>query len=190
MNPFVKVKQTLDRAPEIHKAVKALTEKAVFIGVPAENAGSGRPINNAELSYIHEFGTATGIPSRPHLRPGIERIQEEAAVEFEAAARKAFEGDLKAVEAAFISVGNAGSISVQQMFVDNDWPPLSEKTLNYKPILKDKNGKPLLEKKRKSDDPDVVKRGPSRKEQGKTNPLIITAELQKSHTYVVRKRDG
>lgn len=190
MNPFVKVRQTLDRVPEIHKAVKALTDKAVFIGVPAEKAESRGPINNAELSYIHEFGTATGIPPRPHLRPGIERIQEEAAKEFETAANKAFEGDISAVDAAFERVGLAGEKSVRQMFVDNEWPPLSDKTLNYKPILKDKNGNPLLEKKMKPDDPDVVKRGPSRAEMGKTNPLIITAELQKSHTYVVRKRGG
>lgn len=190
MNPVINVKQTLDRVPEIHKAVKALTEKAVFIGVPAENAGSGRPINNAELSYIHEFGTATGIPPRPHLRPGIERIQDEAAIEFEAAAKKAFEGDLKAVEAAFIRVGDAGATSVKQMFMENDWPPLSEKNLDYKPILKGKDGKPLLERKKKPDDPDVAKRGPSRREEGKINPLYYKGELQNSHTFVIRKRGG
>lgn len=184
MNPFIKARQTLDRSADIHKAVRALSQKAVYIGVPAGKAGRGGPINNAELSYIHEFGApAAGIPARPHLVPGIERIRDEAAKELEEAGKKALEGDIGAVEAAFERIGLAGEKSVQEMFVDNDWPPLKDVTLNYRPLVKNDLGEPLKDGK------GVKIRGKSRAEMGKTNPLIITAELKKSHTYVVRDRN-
>lgn len=183
MKPVLKVKQTLDKCAAIHRAVKEMSEKAVFIGVPAEKASREGPINNAELSYIHEFGApAAGIPARPHLVPGIERIQDEAAKELKEAAAKALSGDEAAVDAAFEKIGLAGEASVRQMFTDNDWPPLKDKTLNYKPLIRDEQGNVLKDRKGKP------KRGKSRAESGKTNPLIITAELQKSHTYVVRKK--
>lgn len=185
MNPQIEVKENLLKLDGIKKAVTKLTDKAVYIGVPAETANDGSPhaINNAELSYIHEYGApARNIPARPHLVPGVERILPEAAKELEDAAKLALDGDAGAVDAAFERIGLAGQSSVRQMFADNDWPALNEKTLNYKPLLKDQNGKPMLDKKGDK------MRKPSRKEQGKINPLFVTGALQKSHTYVIRER--
>lgn len=199
MKPVLSVKQTADMSAAIRKAVQSLTEKDVYIGVPAEDtergdikkkdhgshgrAGGG--LNNAELSYIHEFGApAAGIPARPHLIPGIEKIIPDAVTELREAATQAMKGNEKAVEKALINIGQMGEASVRAMFQDNDWPPLAEATLDYQPLRKDDQGNVLVNKK------GIARRGKSRRERGKPNPLLDTAQLMKSHTFVIRKRQG
>lgn len=199
MKPALSIKQVADMSGAIRRAVANLTGQDVFIGVPADDdergdikkkdhgahARASHGINNAELSYIHEFGApAAGIPARPHLIPGIEEIVPEAADELRAAASAAFKGNEQAVEAALNKVGMLGQNAVRAKFQDNDWPPLADKTLNYQPLRKDDQGNVIKDKKGQP------KRGKSRREQGKLNPLLVTGQLMKSHTYVIRKRGG
>lgn len=199
MKPTLSVKQTADMAGAIRRAVESLTEKDVYIGVPAEdtergdiknkshgsNGRAGGGINNAELSYIHEFGApGAGIPARPHLIPGMEKIIPDAVTELREAATQAMKGNEKAVEKALINIGQMGVSSVQAMFQNNDWPPLSASTLDYHPLRKDDQGNVLVNKK------GVARRGKSRRDRGKVNPLIDTGQLMKSHTFVIRKRQG
>ncbi len=186
MRPTLSVRQTADQTGAIRRAVANLSGQDVLVGVPAEKAGARQGgINNAELSYIHEFGApAAGIPARPHLIPGIEAIIPEAAEELRAAASAALEGKEQAVDAALNKVGTLAQNAVRAKFQDNDWPPLKAETLDYKPLLKNDEGKVLKDKKGKE------RRGKSRREQGKLNPLLVTGQLMKSHTYVIRKRGG
>lgn len=186
MRPTLSVKQTADTAAAIREAVQTLTDKDVYIGVPAEKAGERKGgINNAELSYIHEFGAAAaGIPARPHLLPGIEEIVPEAAAELKAAAKAALEGKGTAVDAALNRIGLLGQNAVRAKFQDNDWAPLKDATLDAAPLKKDDLGNVLTDKQGKA------RRGKSRREQGKLNPLLDTGQLMKSHTYVIRKRQG
>lgn len=203
MKPALSIKQTADMSGAIRRAVANLTGQDVFIGVPADDDERGdikkkdhgahgrasHGINNAELSYIHEFGApAAGIPARPHLIPGIEKIIPKAANELKEAAAQAFKGNEQAVDKALNHIGQLGESSVRAMFQDNDWQPLKAETLDYKPLLKNDEGKVLTyEKGKRKGQP---KRGKSRREQGKLNPLLVTAQLMKSHTYVIRKRGG
>lgn len=186
MKPVLSVKQTADMAGAIRKAVESLTEKDVYIGVPAEKAGDLKGgITNAELSYIHEFGApAAGIPARPHLLPGVEDIIPEAAEELKAAARAALDGKAGAVDAALTNIGRLGQNAVRAKFQDNDWPPLKASTLDAKPLKKDDQGTVLKDKKGNA------LRGKSRREKGRINPLLDTGQLMKSHTFVIRKRQG
>lgn len=192
MKPTLSVKQVADMTGKIRNALKALKEKDVFIGVPAENnrphAGENAApreggITNAELSYIHEYGApAAGIPARPHLLPGVEDIKAEAATLLKGAAKQALEGNDAAIEPTLNKIGLLGQNAVRARFQDNDWPPLQDATLDYAAPKKDAEGKVLTDKKGN------VKRGKSRREEGKTNPLLDTAQLMKSHTYVIRKK--
>lgn len=186
MRPTLSIRQTGDQTAAVRSAVARLTGQDVLIGVPAEKAGARQGgINNAELSYIHEFGApAAGIPARPHLIPGIEAIIPEAAQELRAAASAALEGKEQAVDAALNKVGMLGQNAVRAKFQDNDWPPLKKGTLDAHPLLKNDEGKVLKDKKGNA------KKGKSRREQGKINPLLVTGQLMKSHTYVIRKRGG
>jgi hypothetical protein len=154
------VRQTLDKTDAIRKAVQALTEQDVYIGIPEDKTSrnSGDGISNAMLGYIHEFGApANNLPARSALLPGIKDIQEDAAALLKGAAASALDGNVAAVEQTFNKIGLLGQNSVRAKFVDNEWPAL----LN-----------------------------PSQKRQkrGALNPLLDTGQLRKAYTYTVRKR--
>lgn len=192
MMPTLSVKQVADMTGKIRRAITALTEKDVYIGVPAENAGArAGGINNAELSYIHEFGApAAGIPARPHLLPGLDDIKGEAAGLLKGAAKKALEGNEGAVESALKRIGLLGEKSVRAKFQDNDWAPLDPEYAHYKGIKKDDNGNAVRDAKgrvlrKKSRWEKATKNGT---EGDAANPLLDTGQLMKSHTYVIRKR--
>lgn len=161
MKLTMNIRQAVSRVGEIRKAVKILTEKDVFIGVPADGSArkeEGAPLSNADISYIHEFGTTDGtIPPRPHLIPGIEDIQEQAKEILADAAEKAMEGKPQAVERALNRIGFLGQSAVQDRFENNEWPPLKHPSK-------------------------------ARRDKGRLNPLIDTGQLRKSHTYVIRPK--
>ena len=191
MKPAFSVKQVSDKAGAIRKAVDALTGKDVFIGVPAENgrshagenAAPRTTISNAELSYIHEYGApAAGIPARPHLLPGVDDIKAEAASLLKWAAKQDMDGNGAAIEPTLNNIGLLGQNAVRARFQNNDWEPLKDSTLDYAAPKKDAEGNTQTDKKGN------VKRGKSRRDEGKTNPLLDTGQLMKSHTYVIRKK--
>ena len=176
MIPTLSIRQTMNNLSGIRKAMKTLTRQDVLIGVPGDESGreEGDGLNNAELSYIHEFGTEDGrIPPRPHLVPGVKKAQADIA-----------DGDASAVRAGLEKAGLLGQNAVRATFTDNDWPPLADGTLDAKPlrksdtgdVLTDRKGRPLREK--------------SRRESGKINPLMDTRQLQKAHTYVIRDKSA
>ena len=185
MIPTLSIRQTMNNLSGIRKAMKTLTRQDVLI--PADESGreEGDGLNNAELSYIHEFGTEDGrIPPRPHLVPGVKKAQADIADALENAASRALHGDASAVRAGLEKAGLLGQNAVRATFTDNDWPPLAKSTLDAKPlrksdtgdVLTDGKGRPLREK--------------SRRESGKTNPLMDTRQLQKAHTYVIRDKSA
>ena len=187
MIPTLSIRQTMNNLSGIRKAMKTLTRQDVLIGVPADESGreEGDGLNNAELSYIHEFGTEDGrIPPRPHLVPGVKKAQADIADALENAASRALHGDASAVRAGLEKAGLLGQNAVRATFTDNDWPPLAKSTLDAKPlrksdtgdVLTDGKGRPLREK--------------SRRESGKTNSLMDTRQLQKAHTYVIRDKSA
>lgn len=186
MKPVLTVRQTSFMGDLLKKIVHTLNEKEVLIGVPAEKnprKTDDDGLNNAELSYIHEFGTEDGrIPPRPHLIPGIKKAKDQISCALKEAAEQACLGDTNAAETGLEKAGLLGQNAVRATFVDNDWPPLAESTLTYKPKQKNDLGEDILNKKGQP------VRGKSRLEQGKTNPLLLTGQLRNAHTYVVRTR--
>ena len=187
MKPSLSVRQTVLDLSGINRAMRELTRSHVLVGVPADetNRDAGDGINNATLSYIHEYGTEDGrIPPRPHLVPGIRKAQEVISDALKMAAARALEGDTPAVRAGLEKAGLAGQNAVRSMFADNDWPPLAKSTLNAKPLKKDETGAVML------DDKGRPLREKSRAEKGRTNPLMDTGQLRNAHTYVIRDRSA
>lgn len=184
MKPEIKVTQTFDNIAAIRRAVQALTEQDVFIGIPedetAREAAGDAGISNAYLGYIHEHGVPeNNLPARASLIPGIEDIRTEAAGILEETAKKALDGNEGAVEPALNKIGVLGQNAVRARFVNNDWPELADKTLDSrKKISETVNAKGET----------VKKYGKSRRERGAVNPLIDTNQLRKAYTYVIRKK--
>ena len=178
------VKQTFFDPVKIINRVKILTQTDVLIGVPEEKGarkeGESAPATNAELAYYHEFGApANNLPARAALIPGIKAVQKEAVKLLERAAKDAMAGKGN-VDATLNKVGLLGQNSVRAQFVNNDWEPLKDATLDYAALKKDDEGNALTDKKGNK------KRKKSRGERGRTNPLIDTGQLRKAHTYVLR----
>jgi hypothetical protein len=211
MKPVISVKKTLDNLSAIHRAVSALTEQDVYIGVPAvdgargdidkknhgQQARSNGGINNAYLGYIHEYGAPSqGIPPRPHLVPGIKDVQPEIAKILKDAAAKALQGNEQAVENALNRIGLLGQNAVRARFINNDWPPLKPATLaRYidPPPPKAAAGNPDQpeqpeQPEQKAGKKKKPKKRTTRADTGKLNPLIVSGQLRKSYTYVIRKR--
>ena len=181
MQPEIRVTETFSNLSAIAQAMRALTEKDVLVGIPEDESGrESGGITNAHLGYIHEFGVPEkNIPPRAHLVPGIEDIQKEAAALLEDAAKKALSGNAGAVETNLKNIGLLGQKAVRARFVKNDWPELSDKTLDARKLVGTSTNKKGETRK---------KYGKSRRERGRVNPLIDTSQLRKAYTYVIRKK--
>lgn len=174
MQAGITITETANNVADLRKAMRALTEQDVYIGVPEEKAQRNgaeetdentQGITNAYLSYIHEHGVPErGIAARPHLIPGILSIQPEAEKLLEEAAVQAFKGNYRAVNRILNKIGIMGQNAVRALFVNNNWQPLKRATLSRK-----------IGKK-------------TRLERGRINPLMLTNQLLKAHTYVIRRR--
>ena len=184
MKPAVTVTKTFDNAAAIRRAVQKLTEQDVYIGVPedksAREAAGDTGISNAYLAYIQENGVPEkNIPARAALIPGIQDVQAEAADILRDTAKKALEGNIAAVETGLNKIGILGQNAVRARFLNNDWEPLADTTLDRrKKISETVNAKGET----------VKKFGKSRRERGAVNPRIDTNQNRKAYTYVIRKK--
>lgn len=172
------VRTVLDKTADLRKAMSALISQEVLVGIPADkSARDDDQATNAEVGYIHETGSPLrNIPARPFLGPGIKKSQDKVVEQLKHGAQQALDGNPGGVARALNRAGVIAQNSVRAHFVDNDWPPLDEKTLDKRPpAVRDESGR-------------IVKRGKSRRERGAVNPLIDTSQLRKSVTYVLRKR--
>lgn len=162
-------------ASVVMRSVRELTKSEVLVGVPAENAGrspepgeQGAPLNNAEIGYIHEFGStiegANGgevvIPPRPHLIPGITGAKDKIARALGAGAMAALSGKADGPDIALNKAGLIGQAAVRGKITEGDFTPLAPATL-AKRRAKGRTG---------------------------TKPLIDTGAYRNSINYVVRKK--
>ena len=145
MKTAVTVRQVADNADALRRAIAALTEQDVYIGVPEDkNARKGGGPTNAEIAYWQENGIPSrNVPARPALLPGIRDIQGEAAELLKDAAKKALEGNEGAVNTALNKIGQLGQNAVRARFVNNNWKPLADSTLDYHPLVKSESGETL-----------------------------------------------
>lgn len=159
------LKVTQDQVKDVLASIRSLTKHQVLVGIPSTTAErqpdpeDPRPLSNAEIGYIHEFGAPeANIPARPFLVPGTKDNLEKVEKRYRAAAKKALDGDKEAVDKAHAAVGLETAASVQKKITDGPFAPLSPVTIS----------------KRKS------------KGRTGTKPLLDTGALRRSITYVVR----
>lgn len=155
---------TRDGVAALMKALHALTDRVVLVGIPStatERKEKGEAADNAMLGYIHEFGApAANIPARPFLVPGVEAAAMQVTTRLRAAAEAAIVGDTARVNQQMTGAGMAAASSVKNRINDGIKPDLSPRTLA------------------------------ARKAKGYkgTTPLVRTAQLRNSITYVIRKK--
>ncbi len=158
---------TKDRTGELLKAIVALTQREVLIGIPADapartpEPGEPAPPSNALIGYKMETGDPEmNLPARPFLVPGVEAIKDKAIARLKKAGEDALKGDLGKVDQALHAVGLMGQSSVQAKITDGPFVPLAPRTLAQ------------------------------RRARGRTGdrPLIDTGQLRRSVNYVIRTK--
>lgn len=156
------VQVTINKVPELVKALKTLTENRVMVGVPSTNTDrkENEPINNAQIMAIHEYGAPeANIPARPVVLPTVRGAKENITNALSKAGKMALGGKpdevLKVYNALGITVQNKMRARIRAVIP----PPLAESTLA------------------------------ARRARGRTGtkPLWDTGQLLKSLTYVIRK---
>ncbi|MDP3351818.1 MAG: hypothetical protein Q8S92_22765 [Hydrogenophaga sp.] len=174
----------VDRMRELVQQINKLTGKAVFVGVPSDEAsreGSADedrgPVNNAALAYIHENGAPeANIPARPFLASGIEENSTAIESRLKKAADEAMKGKRGNVDSAMEKVGQTAQSGVRRKINSGAFEPLSEATLRARARRGRKGAKEELDRRAKGEAPGTAD----------AKPLIDTGQLRNSINYVVR----
>ncbi|MDF0491600.1 hypothetical protein PX554_26145 [Sphingomonas sp. H39-1-10] len=135
----VDVKVVQDRTKQVKAGLKALIQDRVLVGIPSEKAfrapepGEKRPLNNAEIGYLQENGAPEiNLPARPHLVPGVQRVQPQIVAEYRKVTLKALTSATDPagfVRAAETRIGFLATSSVKNLIADGISPPLAERTI-------------------------------------------------------------
>jgi hypothetical protein len=178
IRPQIRVRQTSDNTAAMRRAFRELDANRVLAGIPEDKDArrdEGAPIGNAAIGYIQENGSpANNIPERPFVRPGIKDVLSEVRELLRTGAREALRGNAGGVTTAFNKIGLLAVNSIRAKFVDNDWAPLADSTLAARGRIGGKMPK--------------KKRGQAREMPRRPNPLIVTGQLRKAISYVIRGR--
>lgn len=158
------VRVTYDGLKKLDAQLAAVAKAKVLIGIPSpENPRNEQgPIGNAALGYLNEKGSpVNNIPARPVLVPGVEKIKDRAAQLMGVGLQELFDEGEPAITRALNKAGIIAVSSVKNTLVAGEgFAPLKNATLAAR----------------------------RRKGFNGTKPLIVTAQLLGSYTYVIRKK--
>ena len=167
---------------DLAKRIAAAVKTEVLVGIPRATAmREGDEISNAEIALINERGDPSRrIPPRPFMQPGIERAREKVStIMAEGVAQLAKGGTLRP---AAERVGLTCQASIRGVFTDNDWKPLSQRTIMARAE------RTVAKRKGFADKSEQQQRNMLGKElarRANDRPLIDTGALRQSITYVV-----
>ncbi|MHA6574555.1 hypothetical protein [Pseudomonas yamanorum] len=160
------VRITTDNVAKVLASIQDLASKQVLAGIPASKAerkeGDEEPINNAQLGYLHNYGSpAQNIPAREFMGSGIELARESIDNHLKKAAKAAMDGNSEKVDVELNATGLVAQAGLRSRINSGEFEALSPVTLA------------------------------ARRKRGRTGdkPLIDTGQLRNSLTYVIRKKD-
>lgn len=178
-----------DNMASVMKSINSLVSKDVLVGIPAGPVREdGEPITNAELGYVHEFGSPiSNVPARPFLIPGIQDVQPQIAEQFRAAAVAALTNEPGQVETRLNRAGLIATNSAKAKISSNIAPALNPETIRNrhkgrKTKSMRKNEKAYLDLVAGGDDPKDAQSAAG------IVSLINTGELRNAITYVIRRK--
>ena len=165
-------------ARNLAKAVK--TE--VLVGIPRSTAArAGETITNADIAYIQEHGSPShNIPPRPFMEPGIQRALDNVRLIMGDGAGAVAEG--VSLRPYAEKVGMICQSSIRAVFTDNDWKPLSPRTIMARARRTVKKRKGYEDKSERQQQTMLAKELERR---AGDRPLIDTGALRQSITYIV-----
>jgi len=179
----------IDKTLEVFEAILELAAHKVMVGIPSENADRHEGgITSAQLGYIHEFGAPEkNIPARPFLVPGVKSVQKEINEGFKKAGELAMDGKKESVMRQLHRIGLLAQNAVRKKISEGIPPPLAPSTIAGR--IRRIKGK----KRRGKIDAAIAAGTPMSKQggaEGIFTPLIITGQLMRAVTYVIRAVGG
>lgn len=167
-------------------ALEALTRSEVLVGFPQDTterkAGEGEEdgITNASLAYIHDNGAPEqNIPQRPFMIPGITEGMPRIERRMKAMGRNVLiNGKDEEVVKGFHSVGLIAQAAIRNKINEGIPPPLSDRTVRER-AAKGRKGAMWEMAWRNAGAPASLELA---------KPLIDTAQMRNSVSYVVRDR--
>lgn len=176
------ITKKIDRVSEISAALLRLSNKRAMVGIPAEKGGrsQGGTLTNAAIAYIQENGAPeANIPARPHLYPGVARVQGETEADLRAALDSALDGRADAVDREFDRIGLRAANSIRGVIRDKIPPPLAERTIDARIRRAQSGARRRKLRAQLANDPGAA--------WSMFTPLINTGQYLRAITYVVRK---
>lgn len=125
------------KAKELIEKLKASSQKAVYVGFPAEfneKVEGSDSFNLASLAAVLEFGNER-IPTRPFLRQTLAENQKKYIELFAELINRGF-----SIEQAYNQIALIAQGDVQQNIVNGDWAANAESTIKRKG-----SSKPLID---------------------------------------------
>lgn len=167
---------------ELAKRIEKAVRTEVLVGIPRSTAmRPGDEISNAEIAYINEHGDpACRIPPRPFMEPGFQRCRDKVRDVMAAGVQRlARFGSLRP---AAERVGLICQASIRGVFTDNDWKPLSPRTIMARAQRTVSKHKGFADKTARGQQSELQRELARR---AGDRPLIDTGALRQSITYVV-----
>jgi hypothetical protein len=183
-----------ERLKALQASLKALADRRVLVGFPrATNKREGNePINNAELGYIHNYGAPEAhIPQREFMRPGFQAVLSEVIDLYKSAAKAACRNESVVMSGASFAeldkylhrIGLRLQASIKQTIRAGLSPELAAATVAAR-IARRKSKKWRRQRQIMVDANVAAGKAPGA---GIFTPLIDTAAMLNSITYVIRK---
>lgn len=173
----------IDNTRRLTEAIGVLTGSRVMVGVPQEKDSrrESGALGNAEIGYLMENGIPDrNVPPRPHMIPGIKRVQSRIVDLMKQAGRLALEAKPEAVYRALSAVGLTAQSSIRGIIRAGIPPPLADSTIRAR-ARAGRKGAALELASRAAGNPagtSLVK------------PLINTGQYLAAITYVIRTIRG
>lgn len=171
-----------DRVAAVTDGAQRLASQRVMVGVPAEkNSRNGR-FGNASIAYVMENGDAAGrIPARPHLRPGVQRVQRENEETLKRALELALDSNPDGAERQQLHIVGLRAVnSIRAVIRGKIPPPLSPATIRGRINRAKSPGRRRKLREQLEYSPSMA--------WSMFTPLINTGAYIRSITYVLRRR--
>ncbi len=179
----------LDNTAKLLAGVELLTSRRVMVGVPEDKSSREGEITNAALAYIHDKGAPEAkIPARPFMEPGVRRASNQTVALMRRAGELALDLRPSAVENQLMKVGLVNQAAIRGVITEGIPPPIKYATALGR--IRRRKSKSYREKKRGELAANARYLGEDSASTGLFTPLIDTAQLLKSITYVIRRVAG
>jgi len=183
---------------DVIKAIKELSRTSVYVGVPGLGTPGQSPradgkMTNASLAYIHETGSpAQNIPARPFLRPGVRDSKGKWSKYLNQAAEAALKGESGVMRRSLETAGQIAVSAVKNRITAGIPPPIKPATMAAR--ARHRGGKTKAQRAKRAAERAAYRQFHSRYKKGDdvliggVTPLVDTAQLLNSITYVVEQK--